>query len=45
MPTFELFLIVLIIGIKITNKIANIEIKVRPVATDKIATFEISKEY
>ena len=32
-------------GIKIIDKIANIEIKLNPVATDKIHTFEISKEY
>ena len=32
-------------GIKIIDKIANIEIKLKPVAIDKIATFEISKLY
>ena len=32
-------------GIKIIDKIANIEINERPVATDKIHTFEISKLY
>ena len=32
-------------GIKIIDKIANIEIKLNPVATDKIHTFEISKKY
>ena len=45
MSTFELCLILSIIGIKIIDKIANIEIKLNPVATDKIATFEISKLY
>ena len=33
------------IAIRITDKTANIEIKLKPVATDKIATFEISKLY
>ena len=32
-------------GIKIIDKIANIEINDNPVATDKIHTFEISKLY
>ena len=45
MSTFELCLIESIIGIKIIDKIANIDINERPVAIDKIATFEISKEY
>ena len=45
MSTFELCLIVSIIGIKITDNIANIEINDNPVATDKIATFVISKLY
>ena len=45
LSTFELCLIVSIIGIRITDEIANIEINDNPVATDKIATFEISKQY
>ena len=45
MSTFELCLIESIIGIKIIDRIANIEINERPVAIDKIATFEISKLY
>ena len=32
-------------GTKITDKITNIEIKLKPVATDKLATFEILKLY
>ena len=34
-----------IIGIKIILKIANIEIKAKPVLSDNIITFEISKLY
>ena len=45
LSTFELCLILSIIGIKIIDKIANIEINERPVGTDKIATSEISKMY
>ena len=45
MSTFELCLIESIMGIKIIDKIANTEIKLNPVATDIIATFEISKLY
>ena len=40
---FELCLIVSIIGIKITDNVANNEINDNPVAKDNIATFEISK--
>ena len=45
MSTFELCFILSIIGIKIKDKIANIEIKLYPVEIDKITTFEISKLY
>ena len=45
MSTFELCLILPINGFKIIDKIANIEMNDNPVATDKIHTFEISKEY
>ena len=45
LSTFELCFILSIMRIKIIDKIVNIEIKLKPVATDKIATFEISKLY
>ena len=40
-----MFLVVSITGIKITDRIAKIFKNERPVAKDKIPTFEISKEY
>ena len=43
--TSELCFIGSIIGIKIILKIANIEIKAKPVLSDNIITFEISKAY
>ena len=40
-----MFLVVSITGIKIIDRIAKIFKNERPVAKDKIPTFEISKEY
>ena len=40
-----MFLVVSITGIRIIDKIANMCIKDKPVANDKIATLQISNEY